>query len=67
MMIVKRGLLASHKGKNQFPAKNNIRIPMANPPPPSNHSDWVVRHETANVNRFFSKYENLNFSKFLIL
>ncbi|XP_076057532.1 dual oxidase 2-like [Oratosquilla oratoria] len=36
-----------------FPARNVQRLPMANPPPPSKHTDWVRLGHTANVNRFF--------------
>lgn len=38
-----------------FPAQNTERLPMANPPPPTNHSQYVGQGYTADVNRFFSK------------
>ncbi|XP_059487238.1 dual oxidase 2-like [Neocloeon triangulifer] len=47
------GLLASAKNQYLYPAYNTQRLPLANPPPPANHSKWIVQHETANVNRFF--------------
>lgn len=46
-------LAFSHNGL--FPEYNIDRIPMANPPPPFYHADYVKAHETAKVNRFFSK------------
>lgn len=48
------GMLASsHDGL--FPEYNTDRLPMANPPPPFYHGDWIKMHETAKVSRFFSK------------
>lgn len=53
------GLLAATRERNVkglFPAYNKQRLPMANPPPPVNHSTFVKDHETLKVERFFSKY-----------
>ncbi|XP_063929411.1 dual oxidase 2-like [Zophobas morio] len=36
-----------------FPAYNEERLPMANPPPPIYHSLYIQSHETAKVSRFF--------------
>lgn len=48
------GLLAtSHNGL--FPEYNTVRLPMANPPPPTLHEEFVKKHELLPVNRFFSK------------
>lgn len=52
--LAPRGLLAtSHDGL--FPDYNTLRLPMANPPPPFYHRDFVMKHETYKVERFFSK------------
>ncbi|ODN05836.1 Dual oxidase 1, partial [Orchesella cincta] len=51
--LVQDGLLASVDDDGLFPAYNKIRLPLANPPPPANHSDWVKQHATAKVDRFF--------------
>lgn len=57
LRIFKAGKLASTTdyedsdekyNKKDFPAVNNIRLPMANPPPPRDHY-------LKNVNRFFRK------------
>ncbi|XP_071549834.1 dual oxidase 2-like isoform X2 [Panulirus ornatus] len=52
--LAPRGLLAWHDqlGRN-FPAQNTQRLPMANPPAPTNHSQYVDRGFTATVDRFF--------------
>ena len=47
------GKLASDEDAGYFPARNTLRLPMANPPPPSYHSRWVKGSETAKVDRFF--------------
>nr|XP_027216713.1 dual oxidase-like [Penaeus vannamei] len=48
------GLLAWHDELGEgFPAENTQRLPMANPPPPTNHSSYVRQQETAKVDRFF--------------
>ncbi|XP_045615867.2 dual oxidase 2 [Procambarus clarkii] len=48
------GLLAWHDELGEgFPAQNTQRLPMANPPPPTNHSEFVERSSTAPVDRFF--------------
>ncbi|GFG34861.1 hypothetical protein Cfor_10393 [Coptotermes formosanus] len=50
--LAPHGLLAtSHDGL--FPDYNTMRLPMANPPPPSYHSDFAKMHETFKVERFF--------------
>ncbi|XP_047739665.1 LOW QUALITY PROTEIN: dual oxidase 2 [Hyalella azteca] len=36
-----------------FPAGNDQRLPMANPPAPTNHSEYLQHQSTARVNRFF--------------
>ncbi|XP_064081195.1 dual oxidase 2-like isoform X2 [Macrobrachium nipponense] len=48
------GKLASHSelGKN-FPAENAQALPMANPPAPTNHSQYKEQGFTAPVDRFF--------------
>lgn len=46
-------LAFSHDGL--FPEENTDRLPMANPPPPFNHSEFIKKHELAKVSRFFSK------------
>ena len=49
------GTLVNLEGDNnqpiakQFPAENTIGLPLANPPPPANHSLYTV-------NRFWSKF-----------
>uniref|UniRef100_A0A1Y1KGZ7 NAD(P)H oxidase (H2O2-forming) n=1 Tax=Photinus pyralis TaxID=7054 RepID=A0A1Y1KGZ7_PHOPY len=46
------GLLAySHEGL--FPEYNTDRLPLANPPPPFHHAEFVQRHELARISRFF--------------
>lgn len=54
------GLLAATNEKisGLFPAFNRERLPMANPPPPVNHSSFIQQHETLKVERFFSKSRN---------
>lgn len=42
-----------YNGKD-FPAVNDIRLPMANPPPPRDHY-------LKNVNRFFRKFDNKHY------
>lgn len=49
------GAYTFQMGRN-FPAANNIRLPMANPPAPSNHSQYLDQQFTAPVDRFFSKF-----------
>ncbi|CAH0562068.1 unnamed protein product [Brassicogethes aeneus] len=44
-------LASSHNGL--FPEYNNQSLPMANPPPPTNHDIYVKQHETDSVKRFF--------------
>jgi hypothetical protein len=46
-------LASSHDGL--FPDYNKVRLPMANPPPPFYHSEFIKKHETLKVDRFFSK------------
>jgi len=53
--LVPHGLLASVDDKGFFPAKNDLRLPLANPPPPANDTQWKKIHQTANVDRFFGK------------
>lgn len=48
-------LAYSHGGL--FPEYNHQRLPMANPPPPFKHAEFVSKHEIYSVNRFFSKYK----------
>ncbi|KAK4871803.1 hypothetical protein RN001_015927 [Aquatica leii] len=46
------GLLAySHDGL--FPEYNTDRLPLANPPPPFHHAEFIQKHELAPVSRFF--------------
>lgn len=48
------GFLAfSHGGL--FPEYNTDRLPLANPPSPFYHADFIKKHETAKVSRFFSE------------
>lgn len=49
------GLLATYSHDRGFPEKNTIRLPMANPPPPIRHGDYIKQHYTEEVDRFFSK------------
>ncbi|CAL8138364.1 unnamed protein product [Orchesella dallaii] len=51
--LVENGLLASVDDDGLYPAYNKLRLPLANPPPPANHTDWVKQHATAPVDRFF--------------
>ncbi|XP_042862256.1 dual oxidase-like [Penaeus japonicus] len=52
--LAQDGLLAWHDELGEgFPAENKQRLPMANPPPPTNHSNYVRQQETARVDRFF--------------
>lgn len=53
--LARDGLLASQDDEGLFPVKNDLRLPMANPPPPAYHHRWVEHHETAKVDRFFGK------------
>ncbi|XP_078052427.1 dual oxidase-like isoform X2 [Augochlora pura] len=46
------GLLASCC-KNLYPANNTEKLPMSNPPPPIRHHDYITRHYTEEVDRFF--------------
>ncbi|XP_034943061.1 dual oxidase 2-like [Chelonus insularis] len=46
------GLLASSHGE-KFPEYNTVRLPMANPPPPTRHKLYTTRHYTEEVDRFF--------------
>jgi hypothetical protein len=56
--LAPHGLLAtSHDGL--FPDYNTLRLPMANPPPPANHSTFTEKHKTFKVDRFFSKLYHL--------
>ncbi|XP_046428297.1 dual oxidase-like [Neodiprion fabricii] len=50
--IEPKGLLAA-SDDGLFPIINNVRLPMANPPPPHNHSEYINRHYTERVDRFF--------------
>ncbi|RXG52109.1 Dual oxidase [Armadillidium vulgare] len=51
--LTPNGKLAWHsKLGPDFPAENTQRMPLANPPPPTNHSQFVERQYTANVDRF---------------
>lgn len=53
--VDENGFLAySHEGL--FPEYNTERLPLANPPPPAEHEQFVKRHELAKVSRFFSKF-----------
>ncbi|XP_012225863.2 dual oxidase 2-like isoform X2 [Linepithema humile] len=36
-----------------YPAFNDIRLPMANPPPPNHHDEYISQHRTENVTRYF--------------
>lgn len=45
-------LAFSHGGL--FPEYNTHRLPMANPPPPFYHAEYIEKHEIAKVSRFFS-------------
>lgn len=47
-------LAFSHEGL--FPEYNTHRLPMANPPPPFYHGHYTKMHETAKVERFFSRF-----------
>lgn len=38
-----------------YPDYNTIRLPMANPPPPIRHHEYVSRHYTESVTRYFSE------------
>ena len=38
-----------------FPERNAVRLPLANPPPPTQHELFVSRHRTAPVSRFWSE------------
>lgn len=49
------GRLASYKEEGLFPEINAERLPMANPPPPFYHGDFIKNHELFEVSRFFSK------------
>ena len=49
------GQLASDKDEGLFPVRNDIRLPMANPPPPARHSEYIKAHETAKVKRFYGR------------
>lgn len=49
------GKLAS-SSDGLFPALNKQRLPMANPPPPAKHKEFVQRHEIYKVDRFFSEF-----------
>ncbi|KAK4315140.1 hypothetical protein Pmani_013613 [Petrolisthes manimaculis] len=51
--LAPNGQLAEHHELEGFPAQNTQRLPMANPPPPANHSQFVQRSSTAPVDRFF--------------
>jgi hypothetical protein len=58
--MYKNGTMASHgllavSNDGLFPDDNKIRLPMANPPPPFHHGEFIQKHETFNVDRFFSK------------
>uniref|UniRef100_A0A6A7G5H1 NAD(P)H oxidase (H2O2-forming) n=2 Tax=Hirondellea gigas TaxID=1518452 RepID=A0A6A7G5H1_9CRUS len=52
--LAPHGQLAWHDelGKD-FPAANSQRLPMANPPPPTKHAQYVKQHATDPVDRFF--------------
>jgi hypothetical protein len=59
--LAPNGLLASsHDG--MFPDYNKVRLPMANPPPPFYHSEFIKNHRTLTVDRFFSKYCNSSYN-----
>lgn len=45
-------LASSHFG---YPDYNTVRLPMANPPPPIHHHQYVSRHYTESVTRYFSE------------
>ncbi|XP_043197071.1 dual oxidase 2-like [Amphibalanus amphitrite] len=48
------GLLAwSDEPYRGFPERNAVRLPLANPPPPTQHQQFTARHRTAPVNRFW--------------
>ncbi|XP_046745897.1 dual oxidase 1-like [Diprion similis] len=47
-----KGLLATSNDE-LFPIINNVRLPMANPPPPANHHRYITQHSTEPVNRFY--------------
>nr|AXN93676.1 dual oxidase [Scylla paramamosain] len=52
--LAPRGQLAWNQKLGQgFPARNKEWLPMANPPPPTNHSQYVAQGHTAPVDRFF--------------
>ncbi|KAK7065449.1 hypothetical protein SK128_006644 [Halocaridina rubra] len=52
--LAPHGKLAWHDELGEgFPAQNAQRLPMANPPPPTNHSQFTSRHYTSRVERFF--------------
>ncbi|KAF2359172.1 hypothetical protein FHG87_010072 [Trinorchestia longiramus] len=52
--LAPHGLLAWHDELGEgFPAGNSQRLPMANPPAPTNHSEYLRQQSTAVVNRFF--------------
>ncbi|KAK0181298.1 hypothetical protein PV327_003591 [Microctonus hyperodae] len=46
------GMLA-HSDDRQYPERNKIRLPMENPPPPIHHKEYINRHYTENVERFY--------------
>ncbi|XP_037076443.1 dual oxidase 1-like [Pollicipes pollicipes] len=52
--LAPRGMLAwSRDPFRGFPERNDVRLPMANPPPPTQHEIFTSRHRTAPVNRFW--------------
>lgn len=51
--IAPHGQLAS--SQPLYPEYNNIRLPMANPPPPIHHHQYITQHYTEEVTRYFSK------------
>jgi Animal haem peroxidase len=54
--LAPHGQLASANNEGVYPAYNTQRLPLANPPPPANHSRWIKEHQTAKVDRFFSDH-----------
>ncbi|XP_020296286.1 dual oxidase-like [Pseudomyrmex gracilis] len=44
-------LASSHS--DGYPDINTVRLPMANPPPPTRHHEYVSQHHTESVTRFF--------------
>lgn len=51
----------AHSYDGKYPERNKIRLPMENPPPPIHHKEYINRHYTENVDRFYSGYIYLFF------